>query len=112
MKKNIGYCCINLSVNIGKKKKVKQIVETGNWYQHFQTTPFAETLSAFGSPIYGMKMSPYWNQAYSTQSPYFSGYGFNPEIHHSIYGSGFSSLPVELGGQLSGRNRLSGSPME
>jgi len=36
----------------------------------------------------------------------------NPDIHHSIYGSGFSNLPVELGGQMQGRSRMSGNPME
>jgi len=93
-------------------KKVKQVVETGSWYQHFQTTPLAETLEAFGSPIYGMKMAPYWNQYKNTMGGYFAGLGYNPDIHHSIYGAGFSALPVELGGQIAGRNRLSGAPIE
>ncbi len=94
-------------------EKIKKVIEAGNWYQHFQTTPFAETLSAFGSPIYAMKMAPYWNQAAGLSGNYFAGYGaINPDIHHSIYGTGFSNLPPELGGQMSGKNRLSGSPME
>jgi len=93
-------------------KQVKKIVETGQWYQHFKTPPFTETLSAFGSPVYGMKMAPYWNQAVGTSGSYFAGYGMNPEIHHSIYGAGFSNLPVELGGQMAGRSRVSGAPIE
>ncbi|MEK6888638.1 MAG: hypothetical protein AABW80_00860 [Nanoarchaeota archaeon] len=96
-------------------KKIKQVIETGNWYQHFQTSPFAETLSAFGSPIYSKSFAPYWNQAKDAgvSQGYFSGYGMNPDIHHSIYGAGFSNLPVELGGQVpSSRNRFSGAPME
>lgn len=96
-------------------EKVKKIVETGNWYQHFQTPPFAETLAAFGSPIYSMKMAPYWNQN-QTQNQfggYFSGYGQTlPEGNFSIYGAGFSGLPSELGGQAGGKSRLSGNPME
>jgi len=32
--------------------------------------------------------------------------------HFSMYGSGFSNLPPELGGQLSGRARLGGAPIE
>lgn len=93
--------------------KVKKIIETGDWYQHFQTTPFTETLEAFGSPIYAMNMAPYWSNNTGLAGGYFSGYGFNPEIHHSMYGAGFSSLPIELGGQVPGsRNRLSGTPTD
>ncbi len=96
-------------------KQVKKIAETGTWYQHFKTPPFSETLAAFGSPVYGMKMAPYWNQAAGAAGVpgYFSGYGLNPDIHHSIYGSGFSGLPVELGGQAQGgRSRMGGAPIE
>ena len=98
-----------------KMKQIKQIVETGgSWFRDFKITPIAETMRAFGSPIYGMKMAPYWNQAsgLSGAGGYFAGYGLNPDIHHSIYGAGFSGLPIELGGQVGGRNRLSGAPME
>jgi len=95
-------------------KKLKKIIETGNWYQHFQTTPLPETFAAFGSPLYAMELGPAWNQVYGRlPGGYFAGYGFNPEIHHSLYGAGFSGLPVELGGQIPGRqSRLSGTPME
>lgn len=97
-----------------KNKNLKKTIEAGNWYQYFKKTPLAETLSALGSPVYSMKMAPAWTeqQLASIGGAYFAGYGFNPEIHHSIYGSGFSSLPVELGGQMSGRSRLSGAPIE
>ncbi len=99
---------------IGEKvKKMKKIVETGDWYQHFKTSPFAQTLEAFGSPIYAMKMAPYWNQARGMTQGYFSGYGrMLPDQHFSVYGAGFSSLPTELGGQITGRSRLSGTPTE
>ena len=96
-------------------KKAKKIIEAGNWYQYFQKAPFVETLSAFGSPIYPARMAPYWNQTANRggAGTYFAGYGQNPDIHHSIYGAGFSNLPVELGGQqFGGRSRLSGNPME
>ena len=95
-----------------KLKDIKQVVETGHWYQHFQTSPFAETLAAFGSPIYGMQMAPYWNQASGNFAGYFAGQGMNPDIHHSLYGAGFSNLPIELGGQMQGKSRLSGAPIE
>jgi len=29
-----------------------------------------------------------------------------------MYGAGFSNLPVELGGQMAGRSRMSGAPIE
>ncbi len=93
-------------------KKAKKIIETGGWFKDFKQTPFRETLAAFGSPLYSTQMSPAWNQAAFASSGYFSGYGFNPDIHHSMYGSGFSGLPVELGGQIQGRSRVSGTPME
>jgi hypothetical protein len=88
--------------------KFKKIIEAGDWYQHFQTTPFGETLSHFDSPIYAMKNASYWGpQGYS------SGLGtISPEVHHSMYGAGFANLPVELGGQMSGRSRVSGNPMD
>ena len=97
-----------------KVDKIKKVIETGSWYQHFQTTPFKKTMEAFGSPIYGMKMAPYWNQAAVASQNYFSGYGqMLPEGNFSMYGAGFSSLPTELGGQVGGgRGRLSGNPME
>ena len=97
-----------------KNKKFKKTIEAGNWYQYFKKTPLAETLAALGSPVYSMKMAPAWSkqQLASVAGAYFAGYGFNPEIHHSIYGSGFSNLPMELGGQMSGRSRLSGAPIE
>ncbi len=102
-----------LKAEHGKKlDDIKKIVETGHWYTHFKTTPFAETLSQFGSPIYGMNMSPYWNQGHQQAGGYFAGYGTNPDTHHSIYGAGFSSLPVELGGNIQGKSRLSGAPIE
>ena len=88
-------------------KKFKKIVEVGQWYQHFQTTPFPETMQHFNSPIYAMKNASYWGP-----SGYFSGLGSNPDIHHAMYGAGFANLPVELGGQMSGRSRISGNPLE
>lgn len=94
-------------------KKAKKIVETGGaWFRDFKTTPLLETFEAFGSPVYSMKLAPFWNQTARTSGSYFAGYGNNPDVHHSMYGAGFGNLPVELGGQMSGRNRLSGSPME
>ena len=95
-------------------KKAKKIVETGgNWFQFFQKNPLRETLEAFGSPIYGMKMQSYWNQVPAMSAGYFAGQGATlPDIHFQTYGTGFSGLPTELGGQIGGRSRVSGNPME
>ncbi len=93
----------------------KKIIEAGHWWQHFKTQPFQETLEAFGSPIYGMKMAPYWSQAPGLYQGYFGGYGqMFPQIHYETFGAGFSRLPAELGGQTQGAqgSRMSGRPME
>ncbi len=101
-----------------KFKEVKQIVETGGWFRNFNNmTPFAETLQAFGSPLYSMKMNSYWNQSRGVPGGYFSGYGrMLPEKNFAMYGAGFSALPSELGGQMGGgtggTNHLSGAPLE
>jgi len=96
-------------------KQVKKIAETGTWFgpQAFGTqTPFRQTLEAFGSPVFSMQ-APYWNQAAATTGEYSVGFGrVLPDVHFSTYGAGFSNLPIELGGQMGGRNRLSGAPME
>jgi sugar phosphate isomerase/epimerase len=90
----------------------KKVIEAAGWYQHFKTMPLVPTLEAFGSPIYPMKAAPTWNQVANTYGDYFSGYGpFLPEQHFSMYGGGFSGMPVELGGQMQGRgSRFSGTP--
>ncbi len=93
----------------------KKIIEAGNWWQHFRTPPFRETLEAFGSPIYAMNMAPYWNQDIGFQRDYFGGYGaMLPQINYETFGTGFSRLPMELGGQRPGAEggRMSGRPME
>ena len=98
-------------------KQVKKIVETGDWFSRqgglAQTqTPVIESVSALGSPVYSMKMAPYWNQIAAQSGYWFTGLGAtNPEIHHSIFGAGFSTLPLELGGQMAGRSRVSGDPL-
>lgn len=97
--------------------KVKKIAETGDWFSRqgglgMTGTPHRQTLEAFGSPVFGGEV-PYWNQISGTSGGYSVGIGeTNPQIHHSMYGAGFSNLPVELGGQMGGRSRVSGAPIE
>ena len=97
----------------GRLDEMRKITEAGAFVQHFKKSPHPLTMAAFGSPIYGMKSAPYWNQVMDIQGSYFGGYGtVNPSQHHSIYGSGFTTMPVELGGQMpGGQSRLSGTPM-
>jgi len=99
-------------------KQAKKIVETGDWFSRqgglgMAKTPTDVSFSALGSPIYSMKLAPYWNQFHGITGAYNAGFGAtNPEVHHSVYGAGFSTLPVELGGQMAGRSRFSGAPTE
>ena len=97
----------------GALKDSRAVIEAGGFVQHFKTSPHPFVLSAFGSPLYGMKAAPYWNQAKGTQGGYFGfPLAYLPEQHFSMYGSGFSSLPEELRGQMPGtRSRFSGTEM-
>ncbi len=101
---------------LGKKGfESKKIIEAAHWWQHFKTSPFQEVLEGVGSPVYSMKMAPYWNQSKEFQEGYFSDYGqMLPQMHYETFGAGFSQLPQELGGQIPGAkgNRMSGRPME
>ncbi len=91
--------------------KIKQIVETGGWFADFKTTPFRETMAAFGSPLYPQQMGSYWKQP--PMGGYFAGYGKTlPDVHFQTYGAGFSGLPTDLGGEIQGRSRVSGNPIE
>lgn len=93
--------------------KGKAIFEGGNFFQHFKTPPHGMLLEAMGSAIYSAQAQPSWTKVYGTMGNYSSGYGtFLPEQNFSMYGSGFSGLPPELGGQVSGRqSRFSGTSM-
>ena len=100
---------------LGKKGfEAKKIIEAANWWQHFKDPPVKETFEAVGSPIYSMKMAPYWNQSLGFQQGYFTGYGrMLPQINYETFSSGFSQLPAELGGERGGQGgRMSGKPME
>jgi hypothetical protein len=99
----------------GDLKAMSKIVEAPGFVQHFQKSPHGWTMAALGSPIYGAMMGPYWNQVagMANGGGYFGGpQAYFPEKHFSMYGSGFSSLPVELGGQIPGTaSRATGTPM-
>ncbi len=93
----------------------KKIIEAGNWWQYFSQhgggNPFKPSLEAFDSPIYAMKEGPAWANT-GLYGGYFSGHGaVNPPVHHNIYGAGFQTLPLELGGEMQGgeKGRFAGS---
>jgi len=94
-----------------QKFKGNFVFEGGNFFQSYQTSPHPYVLSGSGSPLYAMEMGPYWNQLGGMGS-YATGMGeLNPQIHHSLYGAGFSNLPAELGGQVPGtQSRFAGTP--
>ncbi|MAH47399.1 hypothetical protein CMI37_16365, partial [Candidatus Pacearchaeota archaeon] len=96
----------------GALKDARAIVEAGPFATTFKQSPFPWTLSALGSPIYSAKMAPYWNQTMGMRGNYFEfPMAYMPEKHFSIYGSGFSLLPEELGGQMPGtQSRFTGTP--
>jgi sugar phosphate isomerase/epimerase len=125
---NFGYADSHLSPGMGNvptKKILEQLEKTGRLdemrkivedaavVQHFKVAPHKMTLAAFGSPIYGMQMGSYWNQAADVFGGYFGGYGtLNPQQHHTMYGAGFTTMPIELGGQMAGdQSRFGGAPM-
>lgn len=92
----------------------KAIMEAGGFVQQFKVSPHPYVLEAMGSPIYSESSSPTWGASKGMSGGYFSGYGpFLPEQHFSMYGSGFSGLPTELGGQIPGKqSRLAGTPVD
>lgn len=96
-------------------EKIKRIIEAGDWVTQFGgLSAIPQTVSFYGSPLYPMKMGPYWNQVGGLSGGYFAGQGaILPDVNFRTYGTSFMSLPVELGGQMQGgRDRLSGTPME
>ena len=92
------------------KAKGKKIFEGGQFFQHFQTSPFPYVLESSAGQFF--EGSPYFGQVYGLQAPYYSERGaVNPSIHHSLYGSRFQTLPLELGGETGGgQSRFAGTP--
>lgn len=101
----------------GKLNDIRGVVEAGaltNPQLGLKMSPHKWTLGAFSSSVYGMKMAPYWNQVEGTPAGGYFGFpmAYMPEKHFSMYGSGFSGLPEDLGGQMPGsRSRFSGAGM-
>lgn len=102
-----------LKEGLGKEyDKVAHIIESGGFASQFKQSPRIYELQHFNSPLYEMRGEPFWNEIAYTNAEYNQGYGMTfPEKHFEMYGSGFSNLPQELGGQVSGdKSRFSGTP--
>jgi len=98
----------------GVLNKVRKVVEAGGYIQQIsQQSAHGPTMSAFGSSIYGAKMESYWKTGSDIRGNYFGGYGMlNPSQHHNLYGAGFTTLPMEVGGNIpGGGSRFSGNSM-
>ena len=98
-----------------KGEKARKIVEAAAWWQHQQTNPIGASFEALGGPMYSTNETPYWNQALGLHQGYFGGLEGNwlPSINYETFGTGFSNLPTDLGGQRGGgRSRMGGTPME
>lgn len=105
-----------VEAKLGKKKtdELRKVIEAAAWWQHMKTPPLVPTLELSGSSMYRTG-GPYWNQAPGLYQDYSSGFGqLLPQINYETFGSGFSQLPAELGGQRPGGQggRMSGRPME
>ncbi|MEM4330626.1 MAG: hypothetical protein QW273_01295 [Candidatus Pacearchaeota archaeon] len=97
----------------GEFDKMMKVIEAGgltNPNLGLRASPFKATLGAFGPAMY--PGGPYWNQIENVHGNYFGfPLAYMPEKHFSLYGSSFSSLPEELGGQIPGStSRFSGTP--
>ena len=100
---------------LGKKGfEARKIIEAGQWWQHFQTSPIKESLEGLGSPVYSDGAGPLWNQSVGFEQGYSAGFGqMLPQVNYQTFGAGFSQLPGELGGQVGGgQGGMSGRPME
>ncbi len=93
----------------------RKIIEAGQWWTHFKTSPVYPSLELIGSPVSSTRVSPFWNQTLGFHQDYPGGFGLMlPSINYETFGAGFSRLPSELGGQMPGArgSRMSGTPME
>jgi hypothetical protein len=93
----------------GKIDEMKMIVEAGGINSAFKRLPHQMSLGSFNAGLGGIASG----QGGEMIGNYFGGYGtVSPEQHHNMYGAGFTTMPVELGGQMSGgQSRFGGTPM-
>ena len=84
--------------------EAKKVIEAGQWWQTMQTAPIKETLEGLGSSFYTGSGGPSWNQVDALQQGYMGGLSGNwlPQTNYEMFGTGFSMLPQELGGDRAG----------
>jgi len=93
--------------------KGRGIVEAGGFVAEIGGNPTQSILSYFESPLYSTDpRGGYWN---TMNHPVYGGYRNSfiefPQTHFNLYGSGFTTLPKEVGGQVGGeRSRFSETP--
>src|SRR3989344_4617355 len=100
---------------VSEKDMPRAIVEAGAFAAGFKTSPQPYALEYLESPVSSLYREPSWAALREQYGHYMLGYGdILPEQHfQSLYGSGFSGLPRELGGQAGGeRSRFAGTPNE
>jgi len=97
----------------GRLDEMRKIVESGGFVQHFKKSPHPLALASLNGGMYGLGAGANWSSAMDTHGAYFGGYGTtNPEIHHTYFGAGFTTMPTEMGGQMpGGASRFGGTPM-
>lgn len=90
------------------------IVEAGGFVAEVGGNPVQQVLTYFESPLYRMGPGPYWSQLQQQQASYpgyMSTFVDFPQTHFNLYGSSFTTLPRELGGQMGGeKTRFSDTP--
>ncbi len=99
----------------GALEGAQQVLEAGAFDVQFKESSFPYALEAFNSALYTYAKMPDWSSAREVYGSYKYGFGdILPDLHFSShYGAGFSNLPKELGGQISGdRSRFTGTPNE
>jgi hypothetical protein len=91
--------------------KRRAIVEAGALPKDFQISPTPFILDHFNSPLYKMgETSPHWRD--ERPSMYQETFVEYPQGNFNLYGSSFTTLPRELGGQVGGdKSRFSETPM-
>lgn len=103
-----------------KYDKGNVIVEAGSFVAQMKENPQGYVMEYFNSPLNQYApptkpAAPYWPQIWEQETAYGLGKYMGdtlPELHfREFYGSGFSSLPRELGGQVGGdKSRFAGTP--
>ncbi len=107
---------IEKSLTEEQKKRMKAIVEAGEFVANFKEVPHLYALSHLESPLYSEDLGPTWQDIWDTHGHYMSGFGeIMPQKYFDLYGApGFSQLPSSLGGSAgtSERGRFAASQQE